>query len=152
MARKDRNVPRSLLQLPTGQTTTGNPFANKTISGAQNRGCHWRECFPCASQHENWEAGPSPYWPNLLNSLARPERFERPTLRFVVWGTHLKSLGSVPVKTAYLDSPSGTAPCIETAALPYRFLKRSMRSRIMSDPTDDQSRSDAWRVTSLRNT
>jgi hypothetical protein len=32
---KDRNVPRSLLQLPTGQPTTGNPFANKTISGAQ---------------------------------------------------------------------------------------------------------------------
>src|SRR6516165_3677011 len=32
---KDRNVPRSLLQLPTGQTTTGNPFANKIISGAQ---------------------------------------------------------------------------------------------------------------------
>src|SRR6516165_7538028 len=34
--------------------------------------------------NENWEAGHSPYSSNLLNSPARPERFERPTLRFVV--------------------------------------------------------------------
>jgi hypothetical protein len=32
---KDRNIPRGLLQLPTGQTTTGNPMVNKPISGAQ---------------------------------------------------------------------------------------------------------------------
>jgi hypothetical protein len=28
-------IPSALRLVPTGQTTTGNPFANKTISGAQ---------------------------------------------------------------------------------------------------------------------
>jgi hypothetical protein len=31
--------------------------------------------------------------------MARPERFERPTLRFVVWSRPLKSLGLVTVKS-----------------------------------------------------